>query len=63
MAIYNYICEDEKGEGCENSKASIEIMKPMSEATREEFCPICKGPMKKIFSSFGLKTFGDGYKS
>ncbi len=59
MAIYKYECINEK---CKNFKKEVEIDKPMSESSREEFCEECKEKLNRIFTLAGHQTFGDGYK-
>jgi predicted nucleic acid-binding Zn ribbon protein len=56
---YLYQCTDEK---CQGSKEVTEVCKPMSESSRKEFCPLCGGEMKRVYTSPGVKT-SDGYKS
>ena len=57
---YAYSCENEK---CKAYQYNINIDKPISDASKEEFCPDCKEKLVRSYSSFGLRTFGDGYKS
>lgn len=59
MAFYAYKCVNEK---CESYEKEVDISKPMSESSREEFCEDCKEILQRIFSLAGHQTFGDGYK-
>jgi predicted nucleic acid-binding Zn ribbon protein len=59
MAKYEYKCTNIE---CNKRNEIIEITKPMSEATKTEYCEECKQELQKVFSSPGVKT-GDGYKS
>ena len=49
MAIYNYACNNEK---CEKKDVSVEVWKPMSECSREEFCECCGEKMEKTIESY-----------
>jgi len=56
---YLYQCDNEK---CKIFEKVVEIDKPISESSREEFCEECKEPLNRIFTASGIKT-SDGYKS
>jgi len=55
---YDYKCNTID---CKNRNVIITIIKPMSEAGKEEFCEECKNPLQKVYNSPAVKT-GDGYK-
>ena len=57
---YLYEC---KNENCSCYKMAVTIDKPMSESSREEVCECCKEVIQRVFTSPGIKTFNDGYKS
>ena len=40
MARYDYRCDDH---------GTFEVEKPMAEAGREEICPVCEAPAKRVF--------------
>jgi predicted nucleic acid-binding Zn ribbon protein len=56
---YEYKCVNIQ---CKKRNEIIVIDKPMSEASKSEYCEECKEPLQKVFGSPGVKT-GDGYKS
>ena len=57
--IYRYKCTNTK---CKNLNKEVSISLPMSEYKNPQQCNECNKDMIKVFSSFGLKTSGDGYK-
>jgi len=57
---YLYKCVNQHKE-CNNK--TTEINKPMSESSKEEVCPHCGHIMDRVYTSPGIKTAGDGYKS
>lgn len=60
---YSFICEN-----AECPEKDKEVLKdiPMKEYDNEVKnikCVICGESLHRVFGGFGLKTFGDGYKS
>ena len=56
---YLYKCTNQD---CKENEIPKEINKPISEASKEEYCTECEHQMQKIYSISGHKTFSDGYK-
>ena len=48
---------------CKENNKVVEIEKPMTESSKEENCEICETELNRIYTSPGIKTAGDGYKS
>ena len=56
--IYQFRCE------CCGNEESIEIpMKDYDKISKDLKCEKCEGDLKRVYTSFGFKSFGDGYKS
>ena len=53
---YLYKCPE--GNCCENNK-SVEVVKPMNDGAREEFCEECGTELNKIYGSVGIRASGD----
>ncbi|WP_373074015.1 FmdB family zinc ribbon protein [Sulfurimonas sp.] len=50
---YNYVCD--------KCKKDIEVNKPMSESSRDEFCKVCETKMRRIYSAPVIRT-ADGLR-
>ena len=46
---------------CDHCKKETEIIKPMAQSERKEFCEICESELKRIYESGMIKT-ADGVK-
>jgi predicted nucleic acid-binding Zn ribbon protein len=57
---YLYKCNNED---CKNVDIIIDISKPIKDSDRKEACNICAQDLTRVYTSPGIKTFGDGYKS
>lgn len=59
--IYHYKCTNEK---CNEFNKEKELDMPMKDYSEDKLpnCE-CGERTSRVFGSFGLKTFGDGYKS
>jgi predicted nucleic acid-binding Zn ribbon protein len=58
---YEYQCKNEKCKNKEIKTVSMSI-KDYSE-DKLPLCETCQEKTKRIYSSVGISTFGDGYKS
>lgn len=56
--IYQFQCKH-----CGN-KEDIEIpLKDYDKVAKDLKCEVCEGDLERVFSTFGFKSFGDGYKA
>lgn len=61
--IYEFKCSNEN---CGYHKDTLSIDVSISEYDDKVgalTCPLCNAKLQRVYSSFGLKTFNDGYKS
>jgi hypothetical protein len=58
MARYNYTCANEK---CSMYKKTVEVVKPMMESSKTEFCEECEKELQRDYKGGAIVT-GDGVK-
>ena len=59
---YEYKCVNSQDGGCDELNKLVIVEKPMT-SNEISICDACGEDLQKIYSSFGLKTAGDGFKS
>lgn len=59
---YEYTC---KNQSCSNKEKVLQVEIKISEYSEEKLpiCEVCKEKTKRVYTSVGIGTFGDGYKS
>jgi hypothetical protein len=60
---YEFKCSNES---CKYHKEALTIDIPLDEYTgaiKTITCPLCTSLLTRVYGSFGLKTFNDGYKA
>lgn len=60
--VYEFKCDNKE---CLSSHAVIKVDIPIQyyeETVRDLKCDWCNEHLQRVYSSFGLRTFGDGYK-
>jgi hypothetical protein len=55
---YEFVCDNPK---CGEYGIPVTLEMHMSEVGTPQYCPHCKEQLRRVYSSFGLKT-NDGYK-
>ena len=59
---YEYQCKNEK---CSDFKKTKTCAMSISEYSEDKLpvCEVCKEKTKRVYTSVGIKTYGDGYKA
>ena len=58
--MYQYKCVNGH---CKENNVLVTVSKSMMDSSREEICEVCEKELNRVYTSPGIKTAGDGYKS